>query len=217
MNLQNQQCQTTGVRDVRRDFRKHSQGPGHALALGCLLLLCIAAGLLAGCGHAAVGDCGKADWYAIGQRDGREGHPDDRWTDYQGACRDKGPAPDREAYENGRREGLREYCTDANGFRIGRGLSDYGYVCPPDLEKTFLAGRARGMGLKGCQAEIYVYDEHIDSLEKALKSREQSIALPDAPPSLQTRLQREIAELKVVYREATDAQMKIERRCMENP
>jgi hypothetical protein len=214
MNPQDQPCKITVVRHTCRCFWKPPQGPGPAIPLGGLLLLCIAAGLLAGCGHAAVGDCAKADWYAIGQRDGRAGYPEDRWTDYQHACRGKSPAPDRETYEDGRREGLREYCTDANGFRIGRGMSDYGYVCPPDLEKTFLAGRARGMSLKGCPAEIYVYDEHIDSLEKALKAREQAIAQPDTPPARQTRLRREISELEAARREAIEALTKIERRCM---
>lgn len=181
------------------------------------ILILLAAGLLAGCAPALVGDCTSTDWYALGFRDGQAGRTSARWDAYRSACADHDQTADRESYLRGRREGLREYCTDANGFRIGRGRSSYAYVCPPELETTFLAGRARGMELRGCQAEIYVLDEHINSLELALQSREDALRAPDTPPpATRTRLQNEIADLEALRRRALTTQTAVERRCIEN-
>ena len=180
-----------------------------------MLLMLVVAGLIQACAQTTVRDCRTADWFGIGQRDGLAGAPETIFDSYRAACREAGIVPDREAYENGRQEGLQAYCTDARGFEVGRGRGVYHHVCPPELEKRFLAGRARGMRLAGCQAEIYVFDEHLASLEHALKSREADLANPQTSPATQVRLRREIEELEALYRRVGDELAAVELRCME--
>ena len=180
-----------------------------------MLLLLIAAGLVTACTQTSVRDCYDADWYSIGVRDGLAGVPGDILEVYRNNCGDADLAPDREAYENGRREGLLVFCTDANGFRTGRARKVYHHVCPPELENEFLTGRARGLRLQGCAAEIYVSEQHVTSLEEALKQREQRLADLPFPAVERVRLQEEIDNLEVLYKQAVEELDIVETRCLE--
>jgi hypothetical protein len=180
-----------------------------------ILLLLVVTGSLTACARADVRDCHHADWFGIGQRDGLAGVPIEIFESYLTACRDPGPVPDREAYANGRRDGLRTYCTDRNGFKVGRGNGVYHHVCPPALEWAFLAGRARGMRLEGCRARIYVFDEHLASLEQALKRRERRLTAPSASAAEQARLKQEIDALETRYQQAAEELATVESRCLE--
>ncbi len=172
-------------------------------------------GLTAGCAQTAVRDCHRADWFYVGQRDALVGAPLDIFETYQAACRETGIEPDRAAYENGRREGLQLYCTDENGFRAGRSRVPYHYICPPDLEKAFLAGRARGLRLSGCRAETYVFDEHLASLEKAIRQLERRLSGPSLPAAEKDRLQQELKDLEARYQQTAAEQDDVENRCLE--
>ena len=171
--------------------------------------------MVSACAQATVRDCHEADWFSLGLRDGLAGAPSDVFEVYRNSCGDADVTPDREAYANGRIEGLLVFCTDANGFRIGRANKIYHYVCPPELEKTFLAGRARGLRLSGCAAKIYVFEEHITSLEQALRHREQQMAALPVPAAERARLQREIDTLETLFQQAAAELGTVENRCLE--
>ena len=186
-----------------------------AMCYRSMLLLLITSGMVAACTPTIVRDCYDADWYSIGVRDGLAGVPGDILEVYRSTCGEVDMAPDPEAYENGRREGLRIFCTDANGFRTGRARKVYHHVCPPELEKEFLAGRARGLRLQGCAAEIYVFEQYLTSLEEALKQREQRLATLPFPAMERVRLQQEIDNLKPLYQQAVEELDVVESRCLE--
>ena len=186
------------------------------MRLRSFVLLLLTAGAISACAQKSVRDCYDADWYSIGVRDGLAGVPSDIFEVYRNTCGDADLAPDRAAYENGRLEGLRVFCTDASGFKTGRGRKIYHNVCPPGLEKEFLAGRARGLRLQGCAAEIYVLEQHLTSLEEALKQREQRLATLPYPAVERVRLQEEIHNLEPLQRQAVEALDIVETRCLEN-
>lgn len=180
-----------------------------------MLLLLVAVGSIIACAQATVRDCHDADWFGIGLRDGLAGVPGDIFEVYRNTCGDAELAPDREAYENGRLEGLGVFCTDASGFRTGRASKVYHHVCPPELEKEFLTGRARGMRLQGCAAEIYVFEQHLTSLEEALKQREERLEALPFPAVERVRLQQEIDNLEILYQQAVEELDIVESRCLE--
>lgn len=61
------------------------------------------------------------------------------------SCRSEEEKQDALAlYESGRSLGLAEYCTEANGYEMGRTGQRYLHVCPAILEESFLAGYRRG-------------------------------------------------------------------------
>lgn len=179
-----------------------------------IFLLLVMAGMATACARTDLRDCYTTDWFSLGQRDGLVGAPTEVFETYRATCREAEVAPDREAYEKGHQDGLRYYCTDQNGFRVGRARKPYHHVCPPGLEINFLTGRARGMRLQGCRAAVYVFDQHLTSLEHALKSREQALEGPQTPPDTRARLRHEIKELEDAYRRAGDELSEIELRCL---
>ena len=88
--------------------------------------------------------CAATDWSRYGQNDGRLGVPTSDRADEFLACQELGHAVDFPAYQAGRTEGLKTYCTLENGYRVGYDRRDYDDVCPPELERDFLQGYNRG-------------------------------------------------------------------------
>jgi hypothetical protein len=181
------------------------------------LLLIGAAGLTAACAQSALRDCHTADWFYVGQRDGIVGAPSDIFANYHAVCREAGIEPDRRAYENGHQVGLQIYCTDENGFRVGRNNMAYHRVCPLELEKAFLAGRARGLRMSGCPAKIYVFEEHLATIEQRLKRREQrmTLTIPSVPTAEMARLQQDIDALEALYQRTAAELDDVENQCLE--
>ena len=185
------------------------------MRLRSLLLMAVWVASLMACAHSSLEDCYTTDWFGLGHRDGRVGAPVSVFETYLAACREAEARPDREAYENGRRLGLALYCTEQNGFRTGRGGRVYHHVCPPELERSYLAGRALGMRMQGCAAEILVWEQHLTSLERALSTREQALEGSPDGSEVQARLRREIIALETRYNQAVKALEAVEQRCME--
>ncbi|MDJ0722054.1 MAG: DUF2799 domain-containing protein [Desulfobacterales bacterium] len=178
-------------------------------------LLCVAlVGSLAACAHSSIEDCQTTEWFSLGHRDGRVGAPVSVFESYRAACREADTPPDREAYAAGRREGLTIYCTDSSGFQVGRGGRVYHHVCPLDTEKSFLAGRARGMRLAGCRAELYVFDQHLATLERELAFRRQTLEATTLPAADRDRLRREIENLNAIYKRTMGEMDDVEIRCL---
>jgi ribosome modulation factor len=111
-------------------------------------LLILGALLLAGCASVPVQKpaevCPAADWRAYGRNDGLLGVPAEERARLFAECRNLGHPPDAAAYEAGRAEGLREYCTLENGYEVGYAGRRYRDVCPPELETGFLQGYEEG-------------------------------------------------------------------------
>jgi hypothetical protein len=126
----------------------------------------LAAALLAGCasGVAAI-DCAALDWNALGLEDGRSGAKPKRFDERAGACAVKYTA-DAGAYDAGREEGLKTYCTSAGGFAAGRIGEEYSGVCQSETELAFFEGRALGARLHDLTA----------AKEKAVQDYEAAIA-----------------------------------------
>src|SRR5215468_2471108 len=85
--------------------------------------------LLAGCASMSKDECLAVDWRTIGYEDGVEGRSGDRIAEHRKACAKYGVRADLDLYQQGRNQGLREFCQPVNGYRLGvRGGTYYG-VC----------------------------------------------------------------------------------------
>ncbi len=88
--------------------------------------------------------CASTDWQRYGINDGKLGVPASERVDRFQDCAELGHPVDTAAYQAGRAEGLREYCTVENGYDVGYQGRRYDDVCPPELAPDFLQGLAQG-------------------------------------------------------------------------
>jgi hypothetical protein len=95
---------------------------------------------LAGCASLSEDECRRADWGAIGQRDGAAGAGPDRLATHAKACAKVGVAPDEALWQRGREAGLLSYCTGSNGRDVGARGMGYGGVCIGPNELEFVRG-----------------------------------------------------------------------------
>jgi hypothetical protein len=100
--------------------------------------------LLSGCATMSQEACLQGDWAGVGYKDGAKGYPQSRIDDHAKACAKAGVTPDAALYFPARANGLKLYCTPANGFRQGREGSTYAGVCPEGSEPDFLDAYADG-------------------------------------------------------------------------
>lgn len=126
------------------------------------LLSALAAGalaLLAGCAtvppEQRAAACAQTDWLRYGLNDGTLGVPASERAEAFLDCQKVGQPADIAAYQQGRAEGLREYCTVEKGYEVGRQGRDYDRVCPPELEPDFLQGLAQGRKERPSYAGVY--------------------------------------------------------------
>ena len=109
---------------------------------------------LQSCATMSEQECVTGDWYAIGYEDGVQGRNADRIGKHRKACADHNVTPDLSAYQEGRDEGLREFCQPQIGFKVGERGGSYSGVCPADLEPNFVSAFQEGKHLYGLRAQV---------------------------------------------------------------
>lgn len=95
--------------------------------------LLVAGYLVGGCASLNESECRSADWRTIGYEDGALGESAARIGKHRQACASHGIAPNLAAYQQGREEGLRQFCRPQNGFRLGEQGVPYRGICPHTL------------------------------------------------------------------------------------
>lgn len=103
--------------------------------------------MLASCATVSKEDCLLTDWFEIGRMDGIQGKSRTEFQKRAKPCLEHGVNADRQAYYRGHDEGLKYYCTEQQGFELGRKGLVYQSVCPFELEKDFRTGYQDGMQL----------------------------------------------------------------------
>ena len=111
--------------------------------------LTLALSLLSGCATTpslSPEQCQAGNWQQIGYADGMVGRSGAYFAKHLENCTPiPGSAPNRMLWEQGRQEGLKEFCTELNAYKLGR--EGYGWqpVCPLDgiekLEEAYNQGR----------------------------------------------------------------------------
>ena len=100
--------------------------------------------LLASCATLSKEQCAIGDWQAIGYSDGVAGYYADRLSLHAKACAKAGVAPDYQAWERGRQQGLKQYCSADNAFALGRRGQALNSVCPAEVSHRLQNINAQG-------------------------------------------------------------------------
>ena len=130
---------------------------------------------LSGCATMNADECVTGDWTAIGYEDGARGYTSDRLAQHRKACAKHGVTPDFVAYQDGREQGLAEYCQPSRGFNIGANGGQYYGVCNAHQEGDFLDAYNTGQHLYVLRSNVNRANSSINSKERELEEIEDLI------------------------------------------
>lgn len=179
-----------------------------------LILIALGAGVLSGCASMSSDECANSDWSAVGFEDGSRGYTSDRFSSHRKACAKHGMTADFGAYQQGRTEGLVEFCQPARGYNLGASGGRYSGVCRADLEPDFLDAYRAGQELYALRAnvaaansQIYAREQELHDIEASMRSKEALLIAPDTATEDRILL---IADLKRLSERTGELEQEIE-------
>lgn len=124
-------------------------------------------------------ECLTADWKTIGYGDGTNGYKASRISQHRSACAEHGVAPNLNAYNAGREQGLSQYCIPSRGYYKGLSGSRYNGVCRNHQEAAYLDAFNYGTAvykevriLDNMKREYSNEEHRIRQLERSLDFKE---------------------------------------------
>lgn len=157
-------------------------------------------GSLSGCASISQEECLLGDWYQLGLADGQDGKKNYA-ADYKKDCSEYKVKMDVKAYNQGRDEGLKAYCTYENGVSLGQLNQTYNHVCPAGLSDAFLFGYRPYHNLASAEAERENIEERMDRYRDLL--RDEEISKSDRKEYRRS--------LKVAKRDFSQAEIKVKK------
>ena len=135
---------------------------------------------LAGCATMSGDECATSDWTAVGYEDGSRGYTSERFGKHREACAKHGITADFPAYQQGRREGLVEFCQPGRGFNLGANGGQYNGVCSVELEADFLDAYRVGRQLYTLRSNVSSANSQIYNKKQELEEIEDQISHNEA-------------------------------------
>lgn len=124
-------------------------------------------------------ECANSDWRAVGFEDGSRGYTSDRFASHRKACAKHGITADFGAYQQGRTDGLVEFCQPTRGFNLGASGGRYNGVCAADVEPEFLDAYRVGQQLyalrsnvNAANSQIYAREQELEDIDVAMRDKE---------------------------------------------
>lgn len=144
---------------------RHPPVASHGFRSAALLFLLL---LAQGCASLNKEECLVADWHLIGYQDGVAGKSPAAVGAYRKDCAKHAVVPDLVAYQEGRAEGLLEFCKAGNGYRLGKSGRALPVVCPAQLEAGFSAAYKQGR-------DIYLAQSAVNETHAKIHDRQESL------------------------------------------
>lgn len=164
-----------------------------------LLILLLVTG---GCATMNQSECTTADWDMIGMGDGSRGYLESYIDNHRRACAKFGVTPDLSDYRAGHSQGIIQFCTERNGFALGRSGTNYNGACPADLEPTFLEAYSIGREIRQAShkigrisSSIKAKQQEIEKITITKNEKEQLLIHGDLTPTERAILLSEIKDL----------------------
>jgi hypothetical protein len=123
---------------------------------------------LTGCASMSKDECLAVDWRTVGYEDGVQGYPGDHIAQHRKACAKYGVRADLALYQEGRSQGLVEFCQPINGYNLGVRGGAYRGVCPAQLEPTFKRAYDAGR-------ELYVMASRVSGTQAELDAKRREL------------------------------------------
>lgn len=156
-----------------------------------------------GCATLDKSQCINADWQSIGYEDGARGYKTSHIGRHRRACAKHGVTPDFDLYESGRRQGLLEWCTPRNGYRLGTRGKVYNGVCPPALAPAFMKAISQGRAFRDYENEVKKQDGRLNkmvaeqvAIDRDINALEAELISDGISPRRRMKLLEEIRQLE---------------------
>jgi uncharacterized protein YfcZ (UPF0381/DUF406 family) len=111
--------------------------------------------------------CAELDWFEIGRAEGVLGQPSSGWEVRQQSCSDFSKK-DHENYLHGWNAGITDFCTESQGFVMGRSGRPYQGVCSPGQEPGFLKGYDLGKRIHNFDRENRQISQELERLNQEI-------------------------------------------------
>ena len=138
--------------------------------------------VLSGCASMSSEECAASDWTAIGYEDGSRGYTTDRFASHRKACAKHGHTADFQAYQQGRNQGLVEFCQPARGYSLGANGGQYYGVCAAEFEPEFLDAYRAGQRLyslrsnvNAANSQVYARERELEDVKALIRTKEAQI------------------------------------------
>jgi hypothetical protein len=182
------------------------------VSIGRVTFLMIFLASLVGCASMNKSECLNADWHMIGMEDGSQGQPVSYIGKHRKACADYNIKPDLATYEAGHAAGMVQFCTESNGFRLGRNGGFYDEVCPLELEENFLTGYDAGRKIHVAKLDFQQAANAVKSNQAQLEKlkqdiKEKEVLLVSSETSIMTRIHL-LEEIREDRKKADDLEAK---------
>ncbi len=187
-------------------------------------LLIVLLGLfVSGCASMGEDECRVADWRSIGYEDGTSGKAASHIGQRREACAEYGVTPNFAAYQQGRDEGLREYCTPASGYRVGRNGRSQTAVCPSELRGEFRDAYKSGREIhqaagvvRATESKLRRRKRELGKIRSSLTSKASKLVAPGTVTERRIQLLVETHELNArqiaIEKEITKLSVVLQRR-----
>jgi len=127
-------------------------------------------------------ECANSDWVAVGYEDGSRGLTTDKFGSRRKACAKHGVTADFQAYQQGRAEGLVEFCQPSRGYNLGVSGGTYHGVCDIAMEEEFLDGYRAGNQLyqlrsnvSSANSAIYYKEAELKRIKDEIREKEAAL------------------------------------------
>ncbi len=156
---------------------------------------------LIGCASLNKNQCLQANWYELGWRDGSLGKPRSLFQKHADACVKHNVRAEKTEYYRGRDDSLKNFCTYDNGFSQGRYGKSYNYICPPDLETSFLAGFREGRKVYTYNRKVVAFEKRLKIIDNEIQAKEKLLYSLEVNKEQRDILRSEIRQLDIKYRD----------------
>lgn len=157
----------------------HIKGENMINLIRNIIALGVVALAFTACSTMNKNECINADWKTIGYGDGTNGYKASRISQHRSACAEHAIAPDLNAYNAGRNQGLNQYCIPSRGYYKGLSGSRYNGVCTNHKEAAYLDAFNYGTAvykevkiLDNLKREHSSEEHRIRKIERSLKHKE---------------------------------------------
>ena len=135
---------------------------------------------ISGCASMSSEECALSDWSAVGFEDGARGYTTERFSAHRKACAKHGVTADFRAYQEGRDEGLVQFCQPSRGYNLGVNGGTYNGVCDVAMEEEFLDAYRVGHQLYSLRANVNTANSRISARKRELDEIEIDIRSTEA-------------------------------------